>query len=366
MTPEESIEFNKTHPVVEHSRPEWTNEEYHALSWKDKSVTVICTQRKTKNAIQLTIESLLRFYPNILIVIADDNSLDDSAQYLQYKELVTPNLTVWMRTEENSSGRHGHGRILHELIEKFVRTKYVLTLDSDMVIEKGGFVELMIAEFEKDNNLYGLGTLHYGSYQNNGGEPFTPEDAVPYAHPQLSMFRVDKYNETETEWIEDGAPLILNMKEAKDLGWRVDYFPTDKYASHRGGSSYVEPRPVWESDHDVFLRPFVTFITSSTKLFFTHSIDSDFDIVIAKNPTRTEVVIHGREPQVVGNYIYDLRFHVTGEFVCDVRDNPTTLDSGFITRLKDEVIKLKAPEELTMDGLKFVKRKVWQKNDSLK
>lgn len=367
MTPEQSHIFYATHQTVEHSRPEFKFDEFWKEEWKKKDVTVICCQRQTKNAIQLMLESLLRFYPDIPIVISDDDSQDDSAQYLQYKELITPNLFVWMRKE----GFHGHGMQLDEMLKHFVKTKYCLLVDSDVIFERGNFVEEMILEFEKDDNLYAIGTMHYASYINNGGEPFATkngekiDDAIPYTHPQLSMIRADRYLQMTNPFIVDGAPLILNMKEAFDKKMGVKYYPTDKYISHRGGTSYVKPIPVWSDDHDVYLRPFVTIIITISQSFITDSIDSDFDIVIAKNYSNEHVVIHGRDSQVVENNIYKLRFQVNGEYVCDARKNYIQLEQSFITRLKDEVIKLKAPDELVVDGLKFVKRKIWQKNDSL-
>lgn len=362
MTAEQSAAFYATHPTIEHSRPLWTNDGYWKEKWKSLDVTVICCQRQTKVAIQLMLESLLRFYPDIPIIISDDDSKDDSAQYLQYKELVTPNLFVWMRGEGKF---HGHGMQLDEMLKQFVKTKYCLLLDSDIIVERGGFLEWMIPIMEGDDNLYAIGTMHYASYINNGGEPFSPEDAIPYPHPQCSLIRADKYLKMDNPFIVDGAPLILNMKEAFDKKMGVAYYPTDKFISHRGGSSYVKPIPVWSDDHDVYLRPFVTFIIAPTQRFITDSSDSDFDIVIAKNFVETEVVLHKREAQKVKNNIYDLRFKCNGEYVCDARNSYVQLEETFISRLKDEVIKQSAPDELIVDGLRFVKRNVWQQNDSL-
>lgn len=371
MTAEESAAFYATHKTTEHSRPDFKYNEKWLEEWKILDVSIICCQRQTKVAIQLMLESLLRFYPHIPIIISDDDSLDDSAQYLQYKELVTPNLFVWMRTPLNSMGFHGHGSQLDEMITQFVKTKYCLLIDSDVIVEHGGFIEEMIVEFAKDENLYAIGTMHYASYINNGGEPFARKngvpvnDAIPYTHPQLAMIRADKYLQMQNPFITDGAPLILNMKEAHDKKMGVKYYPTHFYISHRGGTSYVKPTPIWESDHDVYLRPFATFIISPSQSFITDSTDSDFNIVIAKNHTVTNVIVHGREEQKVDNDIYGLRFQVNGEYVCDARNNYIQIDQTFITRLKDEVIRLKAPDELVVDGLRFIKRKVWQKNQSL-
>lgn len=367
MTQEEYFKFYAEHPTVEHSRPEWKNDEYWKQVWKEKSVTVIICQRQTKTAIQMTLESLFRFYPDIEVVVSDDDSRDDSSQYLAYKELVTPNLTVYWRSE----GFHGHGMQLDEMLRQFVKTKYCLMLDSDVVIERGGFIEDMLQQFEtyveEFDSLYAIGTMHYGSYKGNGGEPESEDDAVPYPHPQCSMIRADLYLEMQHPFITDGAPLILNMKEAKDKNMRVAYYPTDKYVSHRGGSSYVEPRPIWESDHDVFLRPFITFIIHPSQMFLIGEGDSDFDVVIAsERPTIESVIIHGREPQVTESYVYKLRFQVTGEYVCDARRSFKKLPADFITRFKDTVIKEKAPDVLYFEKMDFIKRKIWQKHNSLR
>jgi hypothetical protein len=356
-------EFYKKYPTIPHERCIFMFDDFWKQEWIKKDVTVIFCQRKTKSFTQITLESLLRFYPDIPIVVSEDDSLDDSAQYLQYKELVTPNLKVWMRKE----GYHGHGLQLDEIITQFVRTKYCLLIDSDIVVERGGFVELMIAEFEKDENLYALGTLHYGSYENNGNDPRSEEDAVPYAHPQCSMIRADKYLQMQYPFITDGAPLILNMKEAKDKKMRVDIFPTDKYISHRGGSSYLVPHSVWDDSHNVYLRPFVTFILRNNQSFNSDSTDTDFDVVFAtNNNTSIDVVTSNNELHKVNNNLYKIRFNLNGEYIIDCRScDAVFLGSNFINAFKTAAIEYKAPNEFVFDGLVATKRNIFQKVNCL-
>src|SRR5580765_8697800 len=321
MTGQVRVDFNNTHPIIEQARTIWNFQQYWNETEYPKDVTVLICQKNTKSATQMTIESLQRFYPDIKILVVDDNSNDDSVLYLKYKELTCANLKVWWKGDMF----WGHGGNLHLAIKEKIDTKFVMIMDSDMVIERGNFIEPMLKRFDENTKLYAIGTLQYTSYSNNGGEPFTPEDAIPYANPQLSIFDVDTYHElvemgtdsrgnhVPAPFLNDGTPCILNMKAAHDAKLDVEYFPIDKYASHNSGSSWAKPRTTWIDDHDILLRPFFTLIVPRTIHIYSSCDDSDFDIVMVGQQGDTEYTFTDKpNPHlfVARNSLFSIRFNV--------------------------------------------------------
>lgn len=359
MTPQQAHDFFASHPTVEQTRSEWHHKRYFVEN--TLPITAIVCQRNTKHLIQLTIESLQRFYPDINILVVDGGSNDDSILYLRYKELTCHNVNVWVRDDRN-----GHGLMLHEGISRHVKTEYVMLLDSDIIIERGGFIEPMLKRFEENKNLYAIGTLQYSSYINNGGEPETPDDAVPYANPQLSIYHVPTYHKLNAPFIEDGTPCILNMKAAKDAFLDVEYFPTDKYFCHVSGGTWMNPPNIWKHDHDVKLRPFLTVIVRSGQNIISTQNDSDYDIVVTAEkkeikPLKHQPPVYQYEPNEVSYRLYGIRFNVSGEYILDASYyDVLQLPNDFVTKLKEQVIEQNIPDEIEIDGFTCIKRQIWQ------
>ncbi len=359
MTPEETEYIKNNYKLVEQTRPVWKHLDHFTQNGKELPVTFLICQKNTKVLIQLALESLLRFYPDVNILVVDDDSTDDSKLYLQYKELVTPNLKVWYKGEPYL----GHGGNLHEAIVNLIETEYVMVMDSDVIIERGGFLEEMLEEFKLNTKLYAIGTLQISSYKNNGGEPDTVDDVTLYPNPQLSLFHVPTYHELDAPFILDGTPLILNAKAAKDAGLDVKYYPTDLYTSHNSGSSWSEPRTIWMDDHDVKIRPFLTVIVNSDTLLRCES--GDYDIVVAKENMNGLFIFPDGSPAFsIDSKLFSLRHKVIGEYVVDysdIRMDALSMGNDFITELKLKVIEEKVPNETEIHGIKIYKRQYWQK-----
>lgn len=366
MTGQERVDFNDMHPIIEQSRTIWEHKSYWDEQQYPKDVTVLMCQKNTKLFTQMTIESLQRFYPDIKMVIVDDNSDDDSVEYLKYKELTCPNITVWWKKGNYA----GHGGNLHLAMVEYVKTKFVMLMDSDLIVERGNFIEPILQRFSENPKLYAIGTLQYTSYSNNGGEPFTAEDAIPYGNPQLCVYDVDTYHELETPFLHDGTPCILNMKAAHDAKLDVEYFPIDKYASHNSGSSWANPRTMWMDDHDVLVRPFLTIIVSRYTTMSIDSGDMDYDIVVVDRSYEVEYTFTDKpdpRPFIVDARLFAIRFNVKGEYVLDLsKHDALRIEVDIVRHLKEQVNEQNVPDELVVDNLTFVKRTTWQKNQALK
>lgn len=353
----------KTTPLI---RPEWDYQEFHRKYWKD-SVTIVMAERDTTDVTKLCLESILRFYPDIPIVIVDGGSEDDSINYVRYLSKTRENITLWERF-----GRNGHGDMLNEGIRNYVTTKFVLIMDNDTIVHRGGWIEDMLAwmyaSTKEDKPIYALGSLMLVTYKGDGcGDPADESDVLRYTHPSCAMIRLEQYLQLRP-FVEHGAPLVYNMKEAQDKGLRIEYFPVEKYVSHLSGASWTNPyRTIWKDDNDVFVRPFFTFIARDVNalLALQTQNDKDFEILLAGTKGGGQYHIFNIGQHDVNNDLFPLRFRVHGHYICELTNVTYALDAWHIKNLKQRLIASDLPEEMEINGMKLIKRKLWQSRESM-
>jgi len=356
MDQDEYISFCKKYSAIDLIRPFW---DYHR-QWND--ITVLICQRNTKILIQLCLESLLTYYPDIPILVVDGNSNDDSILYLRYKSLVCPNIRLWERKTMESEEFNSHGNSMHEAIG-MIKTKYVLLFDSDMIVKRHGFIEGMINQFENEK-LYATGSLMIVSNSVDGhGTPKDELDILEYPHPSCSIYRTDIYKQFRA-FGDYGSPCVHNVQDAILAGWELGTFPVNDYVMHLSGASWTTPRTIWSCDNDIFIRPFISFICEGQ---ISKQTDSDFEIIpMLKDESNDNIVIHCQEPgKIVKNRIFRLRFAVHGEYVCVVNKSIGIIDNNFVNCAKVSIIEEKTPDEIIIRGLRLVKRKMWQSKHAL-
>lgn len=349
----------KVTPLI---RPEWDFEEFHIQEWRKKDVTIVMAERDTANVTKLCLESLFRFYPDIPVVIVDGGSQDDSINYVRFLQASKQNVCLWERF-----GRNGHGDMLNEGIRNYVETKYALIMDNDCIVRRGGWIEEML-QIMNTTDIYALGSLMLVTYQGDGcGDPADESDVLRYTHPSCSMIRLSEYLQL-APFVEHGAPLVHNMKEAQDKGKRIEYFPVEKYVMHLSGASWTNPyRTMWRDDFDVNLRPFITFIVRDTSnlIVLQRQADKDFDIVLAGTRGTDLIHIFNSGQKNVDNDLYPLRFKVQGEYVCELNLVSYGLDDYHVTNMKSKLIAAGLPDEIEINGMKIIKRKLWQSREAI-
>lgn len=358
--------------TVDLVRPYEIDHQFHLDKWRHMDVCVLITQRKTFDLIRLCVESLLRYYPDIPILAVDGESDDESLLYLKYKQATVPNFKLWERRGQVRGLHTSHGESLHEAIRDHITTKYVLMLDSDVIIERGGFIQDMITQLQWNRNIYATGTRMEVSDSNDAvGDPKDESDILPYAHPSLSLYDRDMYLSLP-EARDHGSPLFANMQEAKKRGYTIGYYPVDKYASHASGSSWATPRPVWDWDRGVYIRPFISFINFGEGL--VNQTSNDFEIITAFKYGEGIVWTHKdliKTDQAEKIYMTS-RFNIHGEYVCKTTDD--LMPKELVMTAKEKAIELGAPDRFAIkidDGefyleYEFVKRKVFQNIDAFK
>lgn len=325
------------------------------------NVTVVIPQRRTKEFTQITLESLLRFYPTIKVILVDGDSQDKSSQYCKFAGLKYSNVKAITYI-----GRNSHGEILDFVFNTFVKTKYVITMDSDTITCRGGWIEGMLKQFEENSNLYATGSLMLTTYKGECcNTPIDEDDICRYAHPSCSMYDLDRYYKMGQPCTDHGAAFALNMMKARDLKLDIGAFPIDKYVRHRMGTSWVkEHQIVWPSDHDAYIRPFVTFLIDTANQIQQLQLQSDKDFNIVTLGDNISRRIWETTTRDIDNKYFDVRFSVTGEYVIKL-NGEDTLIPDFVKYFKSYIIECKAPEFGEAMGVTFWERKHFQNKISL-
>ena len=347
-------------------RPSWDYGEIHREKWIEKDITVIICERNTSDILKLCLESLLRFYPDIPILIVEGGSTDDSINYVRYMSITTPNITLWER-----GGVNAHGIMIDDAIRDHTTTKYVLLFDSDVIVCRGGWIEEILYKMN-ENDLYAMGTLLFVTNKNDAcGQPKDDSDILRYAHPSCSIIQTDLYK-TLRPGTNHGAPLVYNMQDAHKAGYKIEYYPIEHYVAHLSGASWCDPKTVWIDDYDICVKPFFTFIVDLPEhiLYLKNQTDRDFEIITTGEIGGENIHIYRRDGHGYTKYtpnsnIYPLRFRVHGEYVCNLLSSVKEIDSTFIRIAKQEIIAKGVPEEIQVGGLQLIQRKLWQERDAV-
>jgi len=189
-------------------------------------ITVIVINYKTEKLTKQCVESFRTRYPIIPLVVVDNGSDDDSTLYIR---TLTDDYTTIVLNSENI----GHGPAMHQEILA-LKTPYFFTLDSDCVIHKGGFLELMLERFKLNPNLYATGWLRYvNPLSGVATQVYDPDKSkfIPYIHPSAALHDRLKYL-TLPPFYHRGAPCIDNMREATAKRYDLESFPIARYIKH--------------------------------------------------------------------------------------------------------------------------------------
>jgi glycosyltransferase involved in cell wall biosynthesis len=212
-------------------------------------ITVVIVNYRTRELTQRAIESLLRHYPSVPLLLIDNGSHDHSTTLLRDMERQHPNVS----TVVNETNRN-HGPGMDQGIKQ-ARTQFVFTLDSDCEVISGGFLEKM-SELFVDERLYAVGEVRYKNrfgytygYADVDGwdERAQPENRrrIPYVHPYAMLLDRAKYEKLHP-FAHHGAPCIKNMYDARRAGYVVRYFPIENYIIHHAeGTSANHHYDVW-------------------------------------------------------------------------------------------------------------------------
>ena len=218
----------KQQPVTKTKSPPTRPSPPHTKLLSNIDVTIVIVNYRTKHLVKNAYMSVRKFYPNILIILVDNGSQDDSTKYVE--KLGKKEHTKAVLLPENI----GHGPAMHIAI-KSLHTKYVLTMDSDCVIKSIGAIEEMVRIADR-KGLYAIGWKRWvdkvsGVPKEWHLEKHPGKKFVAYIHPAFGLYNVEKYNQLKPAF-HHGAPLLQNMVCANELSMGVESFPVFDYVKH--------------------------------------------------------------------------------------------------------------------------------------
>jgi glycosyltransferase involved in cell wall biosynthesis len=184
-------------------------------------VTAIVVNFKTKHLVKQAVQTFRKFYPGVPLLIIDNASRDTSTEWILSKSSETISSII---LDTNI----GHGPAL-DLGMKTIGTRYAFAFDSDIKFHHGGFLQKMQRAI---NGKYAVGWLRWVNRNGVAARGrFDKSRFCPYIHPCFAMFDLEIYKKLKP-FVNKGAPLVDNMHDARNQGYRVGSFPFEKYADH--------------------------------------------------------------------------------------------------------------------------------------
>jgi glycosyltransferase involved in cell wall biosynthesis len=189
-------------------------------------VSVVIVNYKTQALTRQAVSSFISRYHDVPLLVIDNGSQDKSVGTIQKLAMRNPSVTAHLLTENVY-----HGPALDQAFH-LLETPYILTLDSDTITKKGGWLEAMLGHFRSDPRLYAIGWLRWVNHNGVATRDGLPRPNLhPYIHPYCALFDRAKYH-TLQPFFRDGAPCRVNMFNATKAGYHLVSFPIDQYVTH--------------------------------------------------------------------------------------------------------------------------------------
>ncbi len=188
-------------------------------------VTAVIINFQTPELTEYAVRSLKNFYPDLKLILIDNGSRDNSSDKL--KTLV--NQFNYIDFISNRKNIH-HGPAMHQAI-LHSDTDYILFLDSDCRVLKGGFIEEMLSILKEKDSNYAIGEI---IYMNKRGFPIKNKTSgFPYIRPVCMMLKRKHYLMLKP-FQKHGAPCLDNMKNALENGLLLKNFDINSFIYHLG------------------------------------------------------------------------------------------------------------------------------------
>lgn len=189
-------------------------------------VSAVMVNYKTRDVTRRAVESFVSHYPDVPLLLIDNGSGDASTPVMQKLGDRYPSVTTHLLPDNIY-----HGPAL-DLALHTLSTPYVLTLDSDTITERGGWLEAMLGHFQADNRLYAIGWLRWVNHNGVATADGQPRPNLhPYVHPYCALLDRAKYLVLQP-FIKEGAPCRVNMSSAVKAGYHLVSFPVERYVTH--------------------------------------------------------------------------------------------------------------------------------------
>jgi glycosyltransferase involved in cell wall biosynthesis len=189
-----------------------------------REVTAVIVHFHTPDLLERAVSSFRRYYPETPLLLVDNGSDERSTEVLYRLRSLHPATTELLTHARNLH----HGPAMDDAVHRLT-TPYVLFLDSDCTVVKGGCIERMLTHLK--GGCYAAGTLVHMNRRGFDVEP--GRGGVPYIRPVCMLIDRAKYL-TLPPFERHGAPCLRNMTEAGRRGYRMADVPIEEYVDHQG------------------------------------------------------------------------------------------------------------------------------------
>ncbi len=196
------------------------------MSYLQGKVTGVIINFQTPDLTRKAIESLRQFYPHLPLLLVDNGSEDNSRASLQEFQLRFPATTQLLFNQRNLY----HGPAMHQAMGE-VASSFVLFLDSDCEIHRGGFIEGMAEIANQDNLCYAVEKRVY--MNKRGFDVSEQQGAIPCIRPVCMLVKREIYSLLRT-FRHHGTPCLDNMQDALARGYHLIDFPIFDFVAHEG------------------------------------------------------------------------------------------------------------------------------------
>lgn len=187
------------------------------------NITAVIVNYRTIELTKKAIWSLRGHYPQMPVIVLDNNSGDSSKTELENIAKEIPQLILYYL---NSNIHHGPG--MNEGIKK-AAADWILLFDSDCILFRKGLLEQMSSQIT--GNTYAIGKKML--VNKDGFNAEKREKAWEYIHPHCALINKEKYLLLPS-FERHGAPCLKNNMAAAQNGYELRNFPVEEYVFHLG------------------------------------------------------------------------------------------------------------------------------------
>lgn len=183
-------------------------------------VSAAVVSYQTPDLTEAAIRSFRRFYPDVKLLMIDNGSKDESPGLLRDLAAELHFETIFL--EENRYHGPAMDLAMHRLT-----TPLAFLLDSDTVVQKGGFLEEMEG-LARPPDVYGVGKIVHVDRRG-----FVAEAGIPVLVSAYMLLKREPYKRLPP-FVHHGLPALKNFEAAHQQGLRLVPFEVNEYVTHLG------------------------------------------------------------------------------------------------------------------------------------
>jgi hypothetical protein len=192
----------------------------------ESAVTAVIINFRTPDLTRRAATSFRTFYPSVPLLLIDNGSGSYGANELRRLAGTLPPSVDTLILPRNIH----HGPAMDLALQR-LQTPFVVFLDSDCIVDRGGFLEVMLDHLTAAPLYYAAGKKIVMDSRGFDAPDGTP--GHPYVRPICMLVKRELYLGLPP-FRKHGAPCLENMQAAVRSGYRLIHVPVEEYVTHTG------------------------------------------------------------------------------------------------------------------------------------